>query len=391
MDAVLAFMPEDERVQYSAMTGQSLFYMGETRLKNKILAISEEEGAHTASYALKLLQSEGEVTIASTGKDDSSGQLVTREYKVEGPVMLFLTTTAIDIDEELLNRCLVLTVNESREQTEAIHHAQRLKRTLKGLESKIEKARILQLHRNAQRLLKPLTVINPYADQLTFLADKTRTRRDHEKYLTLIDSIALLHQYQREIKTLGALDYIEVTTADIALANRLAHEVLGKTLDELPPQTRKLLKEIQVWVQQCCKADGIDQRDFRFSRKQLRDVTGWGNTQLKVHLARLEDMEFLAMHNVPRSKAIAYELLFDGSADNNNPQLMGLLNVDYLKKNNEIHHYDKQKSGAEKEKSGSGRPQVGAVSVLKNPVESVHSAALHELQKDWVENAYLAV
>ncbi len=140
MDAVLAFMPEDERVQYSAMTGQSLFYMGETRLKNKILAISEEEGAHTASYALKLLQSEGEVTIASTGKDDSTGQLVTREYKVEGPVMLFLTTTAIDIDEELLNRCLVLTVNESREQTEAIHHAQRQKRTLKGLESKIEKS-----------------------------------------------------------------------------------------------------------------------------------------------------------------------------------------------------------------------------------------------------------
>lgn len=407
MDAVLAFMPEDERVQYSAMTGQSLFYMGETRLKNKILAISEEEGAHTASYALKLLQSEGEVTIASTGKDDSSGQLVTREYKVEGPVMLFLTTTAIDIDEELLNRCLVLTVNESREQTEAIHHAQRLKRTLKGLESKIKKEQVLQLHRNAQRLLKSLAVINPYADQLTFLSDKTRTRRDHEKYLTLIDSIALLHQYQREIKTLGALDYIEVTPQDIALANRLAHEVLGKTLDELPPQTRKLLKEIQTWVQQCCKVDGIDQRDFRFSRKQLRDVTGWGNTQLKVHLARLEDMEFLAMHNMPRSKAIAYELLFDGSAENNNPHLMGLLDIGYLQKNNETYtsatapgvalppasmqSYDKQKSGQEKEKPVSGRPQVGAVSEAKNPLQGSNDTALHELQKDWVENAYLAV
>ncbi len=390
MDAVLAFMPEDERVQYSAMTGQSLFYMGETRLKNKILAISEEEGAHTASYALKLLQSEGEVTIASTGKDDSSGQLVTREYKVEGPVMLFLTTTVIDIDEELLNRCLVLTVNESREQTEAIHRAQRLKRTLEGLESKIKKEKVLQLHRNAQRLLKPLAVINPYADQLTFLSDKTRTRRDHEKYLTLIDSIALLHQYQREIKTLGTLEYIEVTAQDIALANQIAHEVLGKTLDELPPQTRKLLKEIQGWVQQCCTVDGIEQRDFRFSRKQLRDVTGWGNTQLKVHLARLEDMEFLAMHNVPRSKAIAYELLFDGSTDNDTPHLMGLLDVDCLQ-NNKTCVYDKQKSGQEKEKPVSGRPQVGGVSVLKNPLESTDSAVHSELQKDWVENAYLAV
>lgn len=391
MDAVLAFMPEDERVQYSAMTGQSLFYMGETRLKNKILAISEEEGAHTASYALKLLQSEGEVTIASTGKDDSSGQLVTREYKVEGPVMLFLTTTAIDIDEELLNRCLVLTVNESREQTEAIHHAQRLKRTLQGLESKIKKEKVLQLHRNAQRLLKPLAVINPYADQLTFLSDKTRTRRDHEKYLTLIDSIALLHQYQREIKKLDALDYIEVTASDIALANQLAHEVLGKTLDELPPQTRKLLKEIQSWVKECCKADSIEQRDFRFSRKQLRDVTGWGNTQLKVHLSRLEDMEFLAMHNVPRSKAIAYELLFDGSTENNSPQLMGLLNVDYLKNNTENYRYDEQKSGLEKEKPVLSRPQAGGVSVLKNQTQLNGHAPLPELQKDWVENAYLAV
>jgi hypothetical protein len=74
MEAVLAFMPEEERVKYAAMTGQSLFYMGETNLKHKILAIVEEEGASRASYALKVLQSEGELTIASTGKDPESGQ-----------------------------------------------------------------------------------------------------------------------------------------------------------------------------------------------------------------------------------------------------------------------------------------------------------------------------
>jgi len=114
MDAVLSLMPEEERVKYSAMTGQSLFYMGQTNLKHKILAIVEEEGASRASYALKLLQSEGELTIASTAKDPATGNLVTQEYRVEGPVMIFLTTTAIQIDEELLNRCLVLAVDENR-------------------------------------------------------------------------------------------------------------------------------------------------------------------------------------------------------------------------------------------------------------------------------------
>jgi hypothetical protein len=187
MDALLALMPEDARVQYSAMTGQSLFYLGETDLQHKILAIAEEEGAANASYALKLLQSEGAVTIASTGKDERNGQLITREYTVKGPVMLLMTTTAIDIDEELLNRCLVLTVNETRAQTQAIHAAQRARRTLWGLHDRLAKERIIRRHHTAQRLLKPLYVINPYADQLTFLDDKTRTRRDHEKYLTLID------------------------------------------------------------------------------------------------------------------------------------------------------------------------------------------------------------
>jgi DNA primase len=387
MDAVLAFMPEDERVQYSAMTGQSLFYMGEKHLKNKILAISEEEGAHTASYALKLLQSEGEVRIASTGKDDSTGQLVTREYKVEGPVMLFLTTTAIDIDEELVNRCLVLTVNESREQTEAIHHAQRLKRTLKGLESKIEKSLVLQLHRNAQRLLKPLAVINPYADQLTFLADKTRTRRDHEKYLTLIDSIALLHQYQREIKTLGALDYIEVTTADIALANRLAHEVLGKTLDELPPQTRKLLKEIQVWVQQSCKVDGIEQRDFRFSRKQIRDVTQWSDNQLKVHCKRLEDMEYLLVHRGSRGQSFDYELLYNGNGDEQESQLMGLVDAEKLKK----YRYDKKKLGLNEAKLGSSWHQVAPKLEDEILLQPLPLMALNGSGWSELENAHLGV
>ena len=49
MDALLAFFPEEERVKYSAMTGQSLYYLGETNLKHKILAIVEEAGAEKAA------------------------------------------------------------------------------------------------------------------------------------------------------------------------------------------------------------------------------------------------------------------------------------------------------------------------------------------------------
>lgn len=331
MDAVLNLVPPEDRIRYSAMTGQSLYYLGEHALAHKILAISEEEGVRQAAYSLKLLQSEGELTMASTAKDEASGNLQTRQYTVKGPVMLMLTTTAIDVDEELLNRCLVLSVDESRAQTAAIHARQRQRQTLAGLLEGAGKDATQALHHNAQRLLASVAVVNPWADRLTFLADKTRTRRDHMKYLTLIRAIALLHQHQREVKTVEhqgrTLSYIEVTKADIALANRLAHEVLGRTLDELPPQTRKLLNLIGAMVRQRAGAECVAVADVRFTRRDIRAATGWSDNQLKVHCQRLSDMEYLLVHGGSRGHSLRYELLWDGDAQGDERHLCGLIDL----------------------------------------------------------------
>ena len=363
MDAVLAFIPEEDRTKYSAMTGQSLFYMGETDLQHKVLAIVEEEGASTASYALKLLQSEGELTIASTGKDPVTGELRTQDYAVRGPVMILLTTTAIDVDEELLNRCIVLTVDEGREQTRAIHAIQRRKRTLAGLLAKADQDQVLALHQNAQRLLAPLAVVNPYSEHLTFVDDRTRTRRDHEKYLTLIDAIALLHQHQRKIQTVQhgekVLRYVEATPYDIEVANRLASEVLGRTLDELPPKTRELLKKLTTWVDERCEALAVERAAFRFSRREVREVTRWSDTALKVHLGRLVELEYVLVHRGGRGQSFAYELLYQGEGEAGEPFLMGLIDVASLR-------YDGQRSGQNEGRSGQNAkrsaPGQGAVS-----------------------------
>jgi len=299
MEAVLDFMPEEQRESYTAMTGQALFYMGQKNLQHKILAISEQQGADRAAYPLKLLQSEGVLKIASTGKDPVSGKLVTHDYEVEGPVMLFLTTTAQDVDEELMNRAIALTVNEDREQTRAIHQRQREARTIEGHLLRRKRSKLVRLHRNAQRLLRPLVVVNHH-DVGEFPDYMTRARRDHAKLLTLIEAIALLHQHQREIKTVPCdgemLEYIEASAADVQLAQTLADQVgLKPSLDELRPQTRKLLALITEMVQAECVRSEIAPGEYRFTRRTVREHTKWGDTQLRQHLKRLEEMEYLVV------------------------------------------------------------------------------------------------
>ncbi len=381
MDAVLSLFPEEERVKYSAMTGQSLYYLGERNLRHKILAVVEEAGAEKAGYALKLLQSEGELTIASTGKDPATGKMVTQEYRVEGPVAIFLTTTAIDLDEELQNRCLTLAVDESPEQTGRIHQLQRERRTLAGLVAKQERQTVLRVLRNAQRLLAPLEVLNPYAPALTFATGRTRSRRDHEKYLTLIDAIALLHQHQRPRKTAGGLsvvgsqlseksgsvprtenqqpgtDFIEATLDDIALANELAPEVLGRSLDEIAPQTRRLLGHVRDLEKRRREQHGAKAAAC-FSRKELRQACGWSLTQVTVHLERLVALEYLAVRHGRLGSAFVYEILFDVNA----PEVIahvGLIDVRALR-----HEYEANLTGSMPGVSGrnghlTGGDQIG--------------------------------
>jgi hypothetical protein len=225
-------------------------------------------------------------------------------------------------------------VDESREQTRSIHQLQRHKRTLEGLLARARKNEILAVHRNAQRLLRPLGVLNPYANRLTFPDTATRLRRDHEKYLTLIDTIALLHQMSREVKAVRQgeklIEYVEVQLSDIALANALAHEVLGRSLDELPPQTRRVLLMLDRFVTERARAQGIERSLVRFSRRELREHAGISDTQLRLHLDRLVLFEYLLVHRGGRGQSFVYELVYDGAGQDGAPFVPGLIDVGVL-------------------------------------------------------------
>jgi PAS domain-containing protein len=334
MDAILSMMPDEAQLRVSKLTGKSLYYLETSDIQHKTLAISEDEGIREAAYALKLLQSEGCLRHATVVKGEA-GTMTTAHHTVYGPTQIFLTTTAMDLDEELMNRCLVLAVDETRSQTNAIQTSQRTARTVQSKCNREHVDSLRTLYHNAQRLLRSIEVNNPYAPQLTFADNRTRLRRDHEKYLTLIDTIALLHQHQREIKTYSKggqpIEYINVQPSDIAVANGMAGEILGRSLDELSPQTRTLLMLVHNFVRELQKQQSLPQNAVRFTRRDLRESIGWSDFQIHKHLSRLVDLEYLVVHRGKQGRRFVYELLYDGRGREGQPFLSGLIDPAKLK------------------------------------------------------------
>lgn len=335
-DAISKFVLPEQLKRYTRISGQSLFYQQSGDLKNCVIAIAEEKGAEDAIYSIRTLQSDQYLTVAVTTTDQKSGIKRTDEYRVEGPVVIVITTTNPEaLDFETRNRFVILTIDESREQTRRILQRQREQESLEGLIQSSAEEKIYRKHHNAQRLLRPVQVVNPFYDALTYPDDKLLMRREQKKYLTLIKTIAYLHQYQREVKKIktngSEIEYIEITLEDIALANKLAAEVLGRSLDELSPHTRNLLNEIKTMVDDLAQKENKKPEEILFSKRDIRERTGWSYWQVYDHLKPLLDMEYLLMQSESRNRPM-YRLLWQGEGKSGERFLMGLIDITSIEK-----------------------------------------------------------
>jgi DNA primase catalytic core len=334
-DALCAFVPPEELVRVTRLTGQALFYKDPYSLQRKMLVIAEDEGAQAAVYSLRTLASDQRLSIAATRTDPATGKLSTEHYEVFGPVVIVITTTSAEaFDEETRSRFVQLSMNESIEQTKAILERQRHQYSLSGVLEKAESEEIKRLHHHAQRLIRPLAVVNPYVEYLTYPSEKIIHRREQRKYLSLINSVALLHQYQREIKTAKRgeieIEYVEVELSDIALANELAEEILGQAMDELAPPVRGMFDAIAKACREKAAESESRAEDVQLTRREIRETTAWSDWQVRMYCQKLVEMEYLFAVQAVNGKPAVYQLARDEESQNN--LLRGLTDVAELKR-----------------------------------------------------------
>jgi hypothetical protein len=319
-EAALAFCPPEDVVKLTSLSGRALFYKERTSLKHKVLAVAEGEGLTGAGYALRNLISAGELVAEVTVRDQSSGRLATMTNKVEGPTAVLLTTTDPETDPETKSRFIVTAMDESREQTLAVLAWQRRQQSREGLEQAAERQKVVRRHWALQRLLEPLSVVNPYASQLRFGDDRLTSRRDQPKYLRLMAAVALLRQRQKTVRRLEgpmAQAYVEVDAEDVRLANVLATELFGHSLDELSRPGYELLVLLDQMRREQPSADA-----FSFCRREVREFGRWSHARVHRYLQELLELEYVWLERAGGRHR--YRLRWDGSGQDGGKFLLGL-------------------------------------------------------------------
>jgi len=342
MECVAGLMPPEDVHFFSRLTPQALYYLERDALQHKLLIVDERNGSEESEYPIRTLQTRRVLRLAVPIKDPNSGRIKTETLEILGPIAYMESTTSQKVNPENENRCFELYLDESDDQTRAIFAAQRRARTLEGWKTERLKERVRRTHHNAQRLLRPLKVIIPYVDLIDFPKEWLRGRRDHDRFLSLIEGIAFLHQYQRKIgsddgaenhrRLGGGLDrseatcpggvsgrvepanqYIEAAIADYAHAYELAQTVFANTFGDLPKPAVDLVAQINAMLAQSGKKE--------FARRDVREFTRLPDHIVKRHMRTLEDLEYVHVTRAPNGGSFRYRLMPGGAPS---PVLAGL-------------------------------------------------------------------
>jgi hypothetical protein len=298
VETVEKFMPPEDVVSMTASTDQAFYYMTDGMMKHKLVTISEQEGKRTADYPIRELLSRKYLSKAIPVKD-KNGNTRTIFIKAEGPISYIETTTNFDIHPENASRCFQMYIDESEEQTGNVQASQKQAKTKNFFLSKSAMTEVVRKHQSAQRLLKPVLTFNPFVQHIRFPKNKLRTRRDHDKFLNLIEVITFLFQEQRTREKMKLSDgreveYIESTIEDYRRAYELVSDgILQNTLDDLMKSSKDLLSLINRMVGEIAVKQSIDPLEVVFTRKMVLDFTSWGFTQIRDHMKTLLDFELL--------------------------------------------------------------------------------------------------
>jgi hypothetical protein len=233
VDAALDYLPDEIVVRLTGQSAKALIY-GTEPLENKFLYFPEGAGIRDdsdASIFLRSLLSEGELRyeVAVAQQD---GPPITQTIVRKGPIGALVTTSAVRLDNDLENRLIRATIDDSKELTAKIIAAHGA-RAARGSAGRRDRSNWHARHRWL-RLHAPIEVRIPYAHAVAaeIRPVAVRLRRDVQTLFALIAAHTALHLPTRERDDDG---YLIATETDYTAVCRLIDSLLGANIGELTP------------------------------------------------------------------------------------------------------------------------------------------------------------
>lgn len=298
-EKVSELMPEEDKLEITTLSSNAFYYFGREELKHKLLLIEDLDGADSVLYPLRELQSKRRISKTVTLKDNK-GNLKTVTLNVEGPVCVSGCTTREALYEDNANRCILLYMDVSAEQDQRIMEYQR--RLSAGQIDQAIEQQIRSQIKNVQRILRPVTVKNPFAVYLKLPDEVFKPRRTMLLLLLFIETVTWYHQYQRELKTdtdTGE-QYIESTIEDVETAFTLLETTILKKSDELNDACRNFFERLKVYLK--------EQKTESFYSKEIRPVFRLSPSSTGRYLYELERMGYIKIIRGNRYKGFEYKV-----------------------------------------------------------------------------------
>lgn len=298
---VMKLIPREGMLEFAYMSPKALGYMDENGLKNKVLVIYERPGAEASDYQIRIMQSEHKLRVAVTIKDPTTGEFKTQDREVSGPMAYIETTTSAVVHPENETRTFSLYVDESEDQTRRIQERQRLHYNLNHKVSQVDISAVIQRHHNLQRLIKHYRVLIPYIDLIEFSSERIRSRRDFPRFLSVLECITLLHQFQREIYTINGQQALIASVEDYKNAYELSKKLFSDG-SEIPPKSKELFFT-------CKRVQGELRRDLTMG--ELARSSDWSKSDIKKFIEPLLEYGFMDVVWGRQGKEYKYKILKD--------------------------------------------------------------------------------
>lgn len=264
-EKVSALIPDEDKMESTSLTASAIYYFGRYDLRHKVLLFEDLDGAVSALFPIRELQSKRKI-IRTVPFKNAKGETKSIQLIVEGPVSIAGCTTRESIYEDNANRSFLIYIDESKEQDEKVMEYQR--KHSAGKIDTTEQQKIINAFQNMQRMLQPVQIRNPFAEFLKIPEEVFKPRRTNAHYLAFIELITFYHQYQREKKydKETGEEFIETTLEDIAEANKLMKEILLRKSDELNGACRGYFEKLKAWLAQENKTTFTNQEARKFFR-----------------------------------------------------------------------------------------------------------------------------